>query len=128
SAEVNAAVGNAMRHSMSLTYVGACHWGLGALDDALAALERALDAARAAHNTEALARALFVRTWLETERDVDRAEVLAIEAEREGAKLADVCVFGHSREARAFIHCLKGDARRGAETLADVLPVFKNIQ
>ena len=29
---------------------------------------------------------------------------------------------------RAFIHCLKGDVRRGAEVLADALTVFKSIQ
>ena len=128
AADVNAATGDAVRSSLSLTYLGACHWGMGEVDAAVDAVERGLAEARAAHNVDALARALLVRTWLETERDVDRAEALAIDAERESAKLKTAFDFGHSREVRAFIHCLKGEVARGAEVLADAFTVFKNIQ
>ena len=128
SADVNAATGDALRSSLSLTYLGACHWGMGEVDAAVDAVERGLVEARAAQNVDALARALIIRTWLETERDIDQAEALAIDAEREAAKLNTAFDLGHSREVRAFIHCLKGEFARGAEVLADAFTVFKNIQ
>src|SRR5688572_29602088 len=83
--DINAATGDAMRRALSLTYLGACYWGMGDVGAALDAVELGLAEARAAHNVDALARALLVWTWLETERDVDQAEALAIDAEREAA-------------------------------------------
>ena len=128
SAVVNGVAGNAMRRSLSLAYLGACQWGLGNMDAALESLEQGIAEARAAKSTGALARALMIRTWLETERDVNHAETLAIEAEEEAAKLPDVFDAGHSREAHAFVCCLRGDFARGAAILADAMSIFRNIQ
>ncbi len=128
SADVNAAAGDAMRRSMSLTYLGACYWGLDDTAAALDALTRALAEARAAHNTDALARALLVRTWLETERDLDQAEALAIDAEQVSATLKTAFDLGHSREVRGYVHCLKGEFGRGAAVLADTVTIFRHIQ
>jgi len=128
SAEINAAAGDAMRRSMSLTYLGACHWGLGDSAAALEAIEHGLADARATRDGDALARALLLRTWFETGRDLAQAEALAIDAERAAAALATPFDAGHSREVRAFVHCLKGEIRRGTEALADAVAMFKNIQ
>jgi tetratricopeptide (TPR) repeat protein len=128
SADVNARAGNSMRHSMSLTYLGACRWGQGDLDGALDALERALAVARDAHDIRALTRGLMIRTWLETELDLDRAESLALETEREAVTLENVFDLGHCREVQGYIQCLKGEVEQGARVLASALAIFNNIQ
>jgi predicted ATPase len=128
SAEVNARAGNAMRRSMSLTYLGACLWGQGDLDGALDALERGLAVARDAHDIKALTRGLMIRTWLETELDLDRAEALALETELEAVKLENVFDLGHCREVHAYIQSLRGNVEQGARILASALTIFKNIQ
>jgi hypothetical protein len=71
---------------------------------------------------------LVIRTWLETERDQDRAEALALEAEREAASLDAVSDLGHAREVLGYICCLKGSITRGMEILIDAAAVFKDIQ
>lgn len=113
---------------MSLTYLGACRWGLGDAEAAIVDVDKAIAEARAARNLDALARALMTRTWLETERDTGRAEDLAIDGEAEAAKLATAFDLGHFREVRGFIHCLKGEFERGAEVLAEALKLFEQIQ
>ena len=128
AAEINAAAGDAMRRSLSLTYLGACYWGLGDVVAALDAIERGLADAQATRDGDALARALLVRTWFETERDLDKAEALAVDAERSAAALDTPFEVGHGREVRGFVHCLKGEMRRGTEALADAMVLFKRIQ
>jgi len=128
SAAANATAGNPMRRSMSLTYLGACQWGLGDLDAAIASVEAGIAVARDAHDIKALARGLMIRTWLETELDLDRAEALAAETESAAATLENVFDLGHCREVQGYIQCLKGRVDEGAKVLAAALAIFKDIQ
>lgn len=128
SAAANAAAGNPMRRSMSLTYLGACQWGLGDKDAAVASVEAGIAVARDAHDIKALARGLMIRTWLETELDLDRAEALAAQTELAAAKLENVFDLGHCREVQGYIQCLKGRVAEGAQVLAAALAIFKDIQ
>jgi hypothetical protein len=98
------------------------------MEAAVVAVERGIAVARDAHDTKALARGLLIRTWLETELDLDRAEALAFETELEAAKLDNVFDLGHCREVQGYIHCLKGHLAEGAQILAGALAIFKNIQ
>jgi non-specific serine/threonine protein kinase len=128
SAEVNGRAGNAMRHAVSLTYVGACRWGLGDTDGAQQAIDRGIEAARTVRDPTAMARGLFFRGWLETERDVNRAEQIALEAEASAATLTVPFDRAHARELRAFIRSMKGDVDGSAELLAEALRMFKEVQ
>ena len=128
AADLFARTGDTMRRSMSLTYLGACHWGLGQMPQALEALDRALADARAAQSVDATARALLIRAWLETERDLDRADAMAAEAELLAAALPNSFDIGHVGELRGFIHGRKGDFAAAAAALADALRIFKTIQ
>jgi predicted ATPase len=126
SADVNGRAGNAMRRALSLTYLGACHWGMGQTDTAREMMDLGLSEARASGDAVALSRTLMIRGWLETERDVERAGRFADESAQEARGL--VFDIGHAGELRGFIACLKGDLVTGAELLADALTVFKGIQ
>jgi hypothetical protein len=66
--------------------------------------------------------------WLETERDIDRAEAVAIDGEAVAAEVPTVFNRGHLSELRGFICCLKGEFARGAEFLADTMTLFEEIQ
>jgi len=128
SAEVNGRAGNAMRRALSLTYLGACHWGMGQTDAGRDMMDLGLAEARAIGDSTAMSRTLMIRGWLETERNLERAEEFAGESEREAREKGAVFDIGHARELRGFICCLKGDLVTGAEVLADALTIFKGIQ
>jgi hypothetical protein len=128
AAEVFARMGDTMRRSMSLTYVGACHWGMRQMDQAVDAIDQALAEARASAIDDALARALLFRGWLETERDLGCANDLAAEAEVLAAKLTNSFDLGHVRELRGFIYTRQGAHDLAAATLADALRTFMTIQ
>lgn len=81
SADVNAAAADDLRTAMSLTYAGACCWGLGDTDAARVRMDPAIDAAKCAGGADALVRAQLFRAWLETEADIRRAQAMALEAE-----------------------------------------------
>jgi predicted ATPase len=128
SAEVNGRAGNAMRRALSLTYLGACEWGMGQTDAGRETMDVGLAEARAIGDSTAMSRTLMIRGWLETERSLDRAAEFADESEHEARKLGAVFDIGHACELRGFIWCLKGDLTAGARVLADALTVFKSIQ
>jgi hypothetical protein len=120
--------GDALRASLSLIYAAGCSWGLGDVTAAFVTIERGVAMARNAGNTEALSRGMLLLAWLETERDLDRAEAAAVAGEQEAAKISSVFDRAHYREVRGFIHCLKGDLGQAAEVLAETMTLLEQIQ
>ncbi len=128
AAEVFARMGDRRRCAMSLTYLGACHWGAAQMPEAVAAIDRGIDEARASQSDDAIARALLFRGWVETEHDLERADALAGEAQHLAASLPNSFDLGHVLELRGFIASRTGTFPAAAATLADALHTFTTIQ
>lgn len=126
--EANTTAGDGPRSALSLLYEGWCTWGLGDPEAARELIERGLAEARSCGSVEAQARALLALTWIETERDLERAEQLAAEAEVVSSGLEVVFELGHVLEVMGFILCLKGEFEQGADVLADAVKLFEQIQ
>jgi non-specific serine/threonine protein kinase len=127
-AELNEAAGDAFRTAICLCYAGGCHWGLHDLAAARSRTDRAVQVARDAGNADALARALVLGSWLEVERDVQRAETIAMEGEAVAATRSLPFDLAHLREVRGYVQCLKGEFDAAAVTLGEALTLFEAIQ